>query len=438
MGVLYQLGSASEIDLRTTTLDGKTGDVGKVPHSALFKPNRSVSCKDCPGRDRKHPLRTPHGALLMTKRIYLSPPSVAEDDIEAVEAAMRSGWVAPVGPDLTGFEGDICEFTGAKNAVALSSGTAAIHLGLRALGVDPGDSVLCPTLTFGATAFAIVHAGARPIFVDSERTSWNMDPEIVGDVLSNLAGEGRLPTAIVAVDIFGRTCNYEALLEVAYRYEIPVLVDSAESLGATHQGKSAGTMGALGIYSFNGNKILTTSGGGMLVSDDPAIVERVRFWSTQSREDFPWYEHNEIGYNFRLSNILAALGRSQLRRLPEMIEKRRMINTWYDELLSAELIEVSGDPEWGTSNCWLTTILFDEQLGTSVAKKVRESLEYGDIESRPVWKPMHRQPVFAGAEAHLNGTSDDLFARGLCLPSGVGMDRDEVERVANEIVKVLG
>ncbi len=374
----------------------------------------------------------------MAKCIYLSPPSVDEADIAAVEAAMRSGWVAPVGPDLTGFEADICAFTGTANAVALSSGTAAIHLGLRVLGVTPGSSVLCPTLTFGATAFAIVHAGARPIFIDSEPTSWNMDPELVADVLAKLASKGELPAAIVTVDIFGRPCNYEPLLALAHRYEIPVLVDSAESLGATYQGRPAGTMGALGVFSFNGNKILTTSGGGMLVSDDAAIADRVRFWSTQSREDFPWYEHNEIGYNYRLSNILAALGRSQLRRLPEIVDKRRAINEWYRELLPADLVQVIADPPWGRSNSWLTTVLFSQGLGPSASANVRETLERLDIESRPVWKPMHQQPVFADAESHLTGVADDVFARGLCLPSGVDLTRDDVERVAQEVRSAIG
>lgn len=375
---------------------------------------------------------------MTTGRIYLSPPDVGASEISRVTAALESGWVAPVGPDLTGFEADICAFTQSNAAVALSSGTAGIQLGLKALGVTPGDSVVCPTLTFGATAFAIVHAGATPVFVDSEDQSWNLDPAVLREFLGEMAKIGRLPAAIVTVDLFGRTCDYDAILNTAGAFEIPVLVDAAEALGATHNGQPAGSMGDAAVFSFNGNKIMTTSGGGMLVSNTATVVDRVRHWSTQSREDFPWYEHEEIGYNYRMSNILAALGRAQLERLPMMIEKLREITGWYTDCLSASgEISVIQDPPWGRSNCWLTTVRLSSALGEQVPTLVREALERANIESRPVWKPMHQQPVFAGAESHLTGIADQIFGEGLCLPSGVALERDDIERISAIILDTV-
>lgn len=375
---------------------------------------------------------------MATERIYLSPPDVGGLEISRVAAALESGWVAPVGPDLTGFEADVCSFTSTNAAVALASGTAGIQLGLKALGVRAGDAVICPTLTFGATAFAITHAGATPVFIDSEATSWNLDPTILRPLLVRMANEGRLPTAIVTVDLFGRTCDYDKILPLAEEFNVPILVDAAEALGATHDGRPAGSMGDAAIFSFNGNKIITTSGGGMLVSNNPAIVEKVRHWSTQSREDFPWYEHNEIGYNYRMSNILAALGRAQLERLPSIITKLRNITSWYTEHLSAAPeIEVTQDPPWGLSNCWLTTVRFDNALGRDAATRVREALEAENIESRPVWKPMHQQPVFADSEAYLTGVADRIFAEGLCLPSGVALNREDIERITAIILATL-
>lgn len=371
-------------------------------------------------------------------RIYLSPPAVGASEVARVVAALESGWVAPVGPELTGFEQDVCELTGVYAAVAMASGTAAIQLGLKALGVSVNDRVICPTLTFGATAFAIMHAGARPVFVDSEPVSWNLDPELLRQVLVDAREVGSLPAAIVSVDLFGRTCDYDAILKVSSEFGVPVLADAAEALGATYRDRPAGSMGNAAVFSFNGNKIITTSGGGMLVSNSPEIVNKVRHWSTQSREDFPWYEHNEIGYNYRMSNILAALGRAQLERLPSIITKLRNITSWYTEHLSAAReIEVTQDPPWGLSNCWLTTVRFDNALGRDAATRVREALESANIESRPVWKPMHQQPVFAGTEAHLTGVADRIFAEGLCLPSGVALEREDIERITAIILATL-
>lgn len=371
-------------------------------------------------------------------RIYLSPPAVGASEVARVVAALESGWVAPVGPELTGFEQDVCELTGVYAAVAMASGTAAIQLGLKALGVSVNDRVICPTLTFGATAFAIMHAGARPVFVDSEPVSWNLDPELLRQVLVDAREVGSLPAAIVSVDLFGRTCDYDAILKVSSEFGVPVLADAAEALGATYRDRPAGSMGNAAVFSFNGNKIITTSGGGMLVSNSPEIVNKVRHWSTQSREDFPWYEHNEIGYNYRMSNVLAALGRAQLERLPSIITKLRNITSWYTEDLSAAPeIEVTQDPPWGLSNCWLTTVRFDNALGRDAATRVREALETENIESRPVWKPMHQQPVFADSEAYLTGVADRIFAEGLCLPSGVALEREDIERITATILATL-
>jgi dTDP-4-amino-4,6-dideoxygalactose transaminase len=332
----------------------------------------------------------------------------------------------------------MCSFTGAGQAVALTSGTAALHLGLLALGVKPGDEVIVPTLTFGATAFAVTYTGATPVFLDVEKHSWGLDPELLEAVLTSRARNATRTAAIIPVDIFGRPADYDRILPIAARYDIPVLVDAAESLGATHGDRSAGTMGHAGVYSFNGNKIMTTSGGGMLVSDDRNLVEKARFWATQSREPFPWYEHEEIGHNYRMSNILAALGRAQLERLPEMIARRRRIRAMYTELLEGlEGVIVTPDPPWGSGNSWLTTVTFDTDLHPGASTRVREELQSQGIESRPIWKPMHQQPIFREREAHLSGLADRIFDEGLCLPSGVALSDEDVERVAARVTSAM-
>ncbi len=362
--------------------------------------------------------------------IGLSVATVTDHEVEAVARAVTGGWVAPLGPEVDGFEAEICVFTGAGQALALCSGTAALHLGLLGLGVKPGDEVVVPTLTFGATAFAVSYTGATPVFLDVEEQSWGLDADILDEVLASRAAAGGKVGAIIPVDLFGRPAEYHRILPVAEAHGVPVLVDAAESLGARHREGAAGTLGRAGIYSFNGNKIMTTSGGGMLVSDDEDLVEKARFWSTQSREPFPWYEHEQIGFNYRMSNILAALGRAQLQRLPEMIARRRQIRAMYTEMLSdIEGLTVTRDPPWGFGNSWLTTVTFDRNLRPGASVRVREALAVDEIESRPIWKPMHQQPVFRGNEAHLTGVADRVFAEGLCLPSGVGLSDGDVERV---------
>lgn len=374
----------------------------------------------------------------MRERIYLSSPQVTETEIDYVTAALRSGWVAPLGPDVDAFEAEMCAYTGIGHAVALSSGTAAIHLGLLALGVNPGDDVIVPTLTFAATAFAVHHAGARPVFLDAEEQSWNLDPQLLDEVLTARAAAGRLPAAVIPVDLFGRTCDYAAIVEIAAKFAVPILEDAAEALGSACNGVSAGAFGEAGVFSFNGNKVMTTSGGGMFMTDDSALASKVRYWSTQAREPLPWYEHKEIGYNYRLSNVLAALGRGQLSRLDEMIKRRIANRAQYDLALgSIDGVSVVMDPPWGPGNAWLTNIRFDSALHPGAPEAIRLALEELNIESRPVWKPMHQQPVFADAECHLTGAADRIFADGLCLPSGPNVTEADIALVCETMVGVL-
>lgn len=365
-----------------------------------------------------------------SERLYLSPPSITEAEIDSVVTAMRSGWIAPLGPELDAFERDLAAASGRQHAVALSSGTAALHLSLLALGVGQGSEVVVPTLTFGATAFAVTYVGARPIFLDVEEDSMNLDPAVLESLLERRAATNKLPAAVITVDVFGRTCDYDRILPICARYDIPVICDSAEALGALHGPAAAGSTGVCAIFSFNGNKIITSSGGGAIVTDDADMANNARFRATQSREPFPWYEHEEIGYNYRMSNILASIGRAQLARLPEIVERRRVIRDLYNGGLSdIDGVVLMGDPPWGRWNGWLTTMRFDSTLWPGASTRVRELLERHNIESRPIWKPMHQQPVFAQAESKLTGVADSIFAEGLCLPSGTGMSDKDVDRV---------
>lgn len=370
--------------------------------------------------------------------ILLSVADVTELEAQAVARAVRSGWVTPLGPEVDAFEAEISEVAGVEHAVALSSGTAALHLGLIGLGVKPGDEVLVPTLTFAATAFAVVHAGAAPTFLDVEEESWNLDPAVLAEVLRDRAHQGRLPAAVIPVDLLGRTADYDAILSICSQYGVPVLADAAESLGSSYRDNMAGSLGNAAVFSFNGNKIMTTSGGGMLVSRDEELVERARFRSTQAREPLPWYEHEEIGYNYRMSNVLAALGRAQLQRLPAMIARRRAINGIYTRLLTGTPgLVVAADPPWGASNAWLTAVRFDPEVHPGAPTRVREALAAQRIEVRHIWKPMHQQPVFSSAKTRLNGTADRLFDEVVCLPSGVGLTDEEIARVATSLLESL-
>jgi len=372
------------------------------------------------------------------ERMYLSAPRALPEDIEAVVSAMESGWLAPVGPELSGFEADLASFLGVNQAVALSSGTAALHLGLKYLGVQAGDHVLVPTLTFGATAFAVTYLGAIPVFIDVDSESWNLEPNLVRTAVESLRAAGKRVSAVIPVDLYGTPCNYSELIQVCNELDIPMLEDAAEGLGASFGSSMLGSMGQAGVLSFNGNKLITTTGGGMLVTNDEAFASKVRFWSTQSRENFPWYEHEEIGYNYRLSNVLAALGRSQLRRVPSEVESRRAIREMYREYF-ADLsgVEVQADPSWGRSNAWLSVVRFDQLIHPNAPTRIREFLETHNIESRPVWKPMHQQPVFKENAAFLNGNANAIFADGLCLPSGTGLTSLDIQRVASLVIQCL-
>jgi pyridoxal phosphate-dependent aminotransferase EpsN len=353
---------------------------------------------------------------------------------EFVADAFASNWIAPLGPHVDAFEREMCQAVGAAAGAALSSGTAALHLALRLLGVSRGDEVLVPTLTFSASANPVVYEGGVPVFIDSERDSWNMDPALLAEQLEKRARAGRLPRAVVVVHLYGQTADMDPILEACARYEVPVVEDAAEALGATYRGRAPGTLGRMGIYSFNGNKVITTSGGGMLVSDDPGLIAHARKLATQAREPEPHYEHREIGYNYRLSNVLAAIGRAQLRVLEDRVRARRRNFDFYVQALG-DLPGVEFMPEapWGRHSRWLTCVLLDPAEFGADREAVRLALEAENIEARPLWKPMHMQPVFARCERVRGTVAQDLFQRGLCLPSGSNLTEGELDRVARAV-----
>lgn len=368
------------------------------------------------------------------KRIYLSPPHLGADELELVKDAFASNWIAPLGPHVDAFEQEFARFVGVPHAAALSSGTAAIHLALQILGVGPGDTVICPTLTFCASANPIVYQGAAPIFIDADPANWNIDPQLLHDELRDAARRNQLPRAVVCVDLYGQCADYDAILDICARYEVPLIEDAAEALGATYRGKPAGRFGTCGIFSFNGNKLITTSGGGMLVSDNPRLIERARFLATQARDPAPHYQHSVIGNNYRLSNVLAAIGRGQLRVLPERVAARRRIFACYKQALG-DMPGIAFMP-WaahGEPNGWLTCITIDPAKFGASRHVVQKALDAANIESRPVWKPLHQQPVFATCAYRGGNVAGDLFERGLCLPSGSAMTDDDLERVVNAI-----
>ena len=367
----------------------------------------------------------------MSFRMYLSPPDVGELEESLALDALRSGWVAPLGPHVTAFEAEASRMVGVEHAVALSSGTAALHLGLIALGVQPGDDVIVPTLTFAASAFAVTYVGAHPVFLDSEPSSWNLDPALLREVLSRGRAKGKMPAAVMVVDVMGNPADYDSLVDICSEFGVPMLEDAAEALGSTHGTASAGSFGQAAVVSFNGNKIMTTSGGGMMLTDDDSLAQRVRYLATQARQPVAHYEHHDIGYNYRLSNVLAAIGRAQLQRLPGMVTRRREIRDQYERCLaSLDGVRVAADPPWGRSNGWLTTVLMDPTAHPDGPRRVREALARDGIEARPLWKPMHQQPVFAAARRVMTGVADSLFTTGLCLPSGSAMTDDHVSEVS--------
>ncbi|RWR25668.1 aminotransferase class I/II-fold pyridoxal phosphate-dependent enzyme [Agrococcus lahaulensis] len=366
----------------------------------------------------------------------MSSPDIGEAEKVAVRAAMDSGWIAPLGPEVDGFEQDVAARVGVAHGVALSSGTAALHLGLLGLDIGPGDVVLTSSMTFAATTNAIVYTGATPVFVDSDFETGNIDVALLAEALSTLAAEGNPAKAIVPVDLLGKAADYTAIEALAHEHGIPVLADAAESLGASHAGRAAGSFGAASIVSFNGNKIMTTSGGGMLLTEDDALAHRTRYLATQARQPVAHYEHVDVGYNYRLSNLLAALGRAQLVRLDTMIARRRARRAEYAALFA----EVEGVGILGglgaTDNCWLTSIVVDDRAAFEPAE-LQAHLAAQDIESRPLWKPMHLQPVFSNRRAFVNGNAQRLFETGLTMPSGSALTDEQFARVTGAVREFL-
>ena len=370
----------------------------------------------------------------LDEQILLSTPHLGEFEREFVEEAFRTNWIAPLGPHVDAFERELAEEVGVKHAAAVSSGTAAIHLALRLLDVGPGDSVFCSALTFVATANPIVYQCAEPVFIDSEPFSWNMSPLALKRALADAKTAGRLPKAVIVVSLYGQSADMDPLLELCNAYGVPVIEDSAESLGATYKQRPSGSMGRMGIFSFNGNKIITTSGGGMLVSDDEALVKRARFLATQAREPVPHYEHTTVGYNYRMSNILAGVGRGQLRVLKDRVQARRRVFDRYREgLKDVAAIEWMGEPAWSHSNRWLSTGVIRPEVSPISCHDMMTRLSEARIEARPVWKPMQLQPIFAGARYYGHqpheSVSERLFDTGFCLPSGSNMTETQQDRV---------
>ena len=370
----------------------------------------------------------------MNKRIYLSSPDVGQLEEDRVVAAIRSGWIAPLGPDVDAFEQEIAQLTSRTHAVALNSGTAALHLALLGHGIGPDDVVLTSTMTFAATANAIKYVGAEPFFIDSDPLTGNIDPILLEQALSEFAERGERVAAILPVDLLGKTADYSAIVPLAERFGVPLISDAAEALGAFHASEPAGSFGSAAAVSFNGNKIMTTSGGGMLLTDDTDLAARTRYLATQARQPVAHYEHTEIGYNYRLSNLLAALGRAQLERLPAMIERRRQIRDLYRDLFfDVDGVEIFGGSMDQEDNFWLTSILVDPAITAWTARERSAFLSDDNIESRPLWKPMHLQPVFAGARSLVSGASEQLFSTGLTLPSGSVLDDSDLDRISGRI-----
>jgi dTDP-4-amino-4,6-dideoxygalactose transaminase len=374
----------------------------------------------------------------MNEKIWLSSPHMGGEEINFVNDAFNTNWIAPLGPNVNGFEQDLQQFTGAKYAAALSSGTAALHLALIMLGIGPGDEVICQSFTFSATANPIVYQGAIPVFIDSEKDTWNMCPVLLQEAIDDRISKGKKPKAIIPVHLYGMPAQMERILEIAARYDIPVIEDAAEALGSKLNNKAAGTFGMLGILSFNGNKIITTSGGGALVSDSKDLIEQSRFLATQARDPAPHYQHSQIGYNYRMSNICAGIGRGQMLVLSKHVDLRRKVfQTYTDQLSTLPGLSFLVEPEGMFSNRWLSTILVDPAKSSGVTSEtIRLALEEDNIESRPLWKPMHLQPVFAVYPSYTNNVSEKLFADGLCLPSGSNLAESDIERVINKVKKV--
>lgn len=371
-------------------------------------------------------------------RIYLSPPHLSGQEQKFVDDAFATNWIAPLGPHVDAFESEFCAATGASHALATSSGTAALHLALILAGVSTGDEVLVSTLTFIASANPVIYVGGRPTFIDSERVSWNMDPDLLEDTLVKRARRKQLPKAIILVHIFGQSADIDPIRAMCQYHGVTLIEDAAEALGADYKGRSPGIFGDVGIYSFNGNKIITTSGGGMLVADSAEKIALARKLATQARDLAPHYQHSLVGYNYRMSNVLAGIGRGQLAVLADRVHARRRNFAYYkDALSSVPGISFMPEAPWGRSSRWLTVITIDPAAFGASREDVRLALERENIESRPVWKPLHLQPVFGGCECVGGTMAEECFTSGLCLPSGSSLSADDLRRVV-EIVCAAG
>ncbi|AND41928.1 DegT/DnrJ/EryC1/StrS family aminotransferase [Cytobacillus oceanisediminis] len=375
-------------------------------------------------------------------RIYLSPPHLSGNEIKYIQEAIDTNWIAPLGPNVDAFEKEIAQYTGANEAVAVSSGTAAIHLALSLLDVKKGDTVFCSSLTFVASANPILYQGAEPVFIDSEPETWNMSPEALERAFVEAVRERRLPKAVIVVNLYGQSAKMDEILAICHSYDVPIIEDAAESLGSSYKGKLSGTFGKYGIFSFNGNKIITTSGGGMLISNDAESLKKARFLATQSRDPAPHYQHSEIGYNYRMSNILAGIGRGQMGVLDERVIARRSIfSQYYKELSHLPGLHFMPELKNTFSNRWLTALTIDEQAAGVSSSTLLEALTDENIEARPVWKPLHLQPLFKDVQYYSHkidqSVSDELFLSGICLPSGSNLSEEELLRVTECIKSTM-
>lgn len=373
------------------------------------------------------------------KRIYLSSPHMGGAEQKYIKEAFDTNWVAPLGANVDAFEETLAHYFKVKQAAALSSGTAAIHLALIILGVKSGDEVISSSFTFSATVNPIVYQGATPVLIDSEQETWNMDPELLHRAIKDRIAKGKKPKAVIPVHLYGMPANMTEIMKIANRYEIPVIEDAAESMGSRYKGKPTGSFGKMSALSFNGNKIITTSGGGALLSNDEELIAKARFLATQARDKAPHYQHSQIGYNHRMSNVLAGIGRGQMEVIEDRVKKRRDNFLFYkknlEEFEGIHFLEEPDDSYF--SNRWLTTILIDPSKSGTTREALQKVLEKENIETRPLWKPMHLQPIFSSFPAYVNGTSENLFNHGLCLPSGSKMSENDLNRIVNLIISEI-
>jgi pyridoxal phosphate-dependent aminotransferase EpsN len=397
--------------------------------------------KILPSAESTYTATTPVPLKEKTK-IMLSSPHMTGNEMKYIEEAFRSNWIAPMGPNVDKFEKELASYVGSNAAAALSSGTAAIHLALNLIGVKPGDRVFCASLTFIASANPVLYLGAEPVFIDSEEETWNMSPRALRRAFDDALAEGQLPKAVIIVNLYGQSAKMDELMSICSEYRVPVIEDAAESLGSRYKGKASGSIGKFGIFSFNGNKIITASGGGMLVSNNNTAIQKARFLSSQAKDNAPFYKHSEVGYNYRMSNVLAGIGRAQLEAIDERVETRRAVYERYENEL-ADIPAVSFQPELeGTfSNRWLTVMLLDPSLTRVTPHRLKRALEAENVEARYVWKPLHTQKLFESAKFYPHegkqAVSEKLFKYGLCLPSGSNMTEEEQTRVIQAIRKML-